>query len=63
MVMFLRAPAYLKKPFSENQYAAPSTSTAAFCPINPQLVPTCVKPKVNGGPIKRIVNKAVSVQT
>ncbi len=41
-------PAYLKKPFSDIQYAAPSTSTHAFCPTNPQLVPTCANANVNG---------------
>jgi len=54
---------YLKKPLSDIQYAAPSTSTAAFLPINPQLVPTCSKANVKGVPTKRMVNKAVSVQT
>jgi len=42
------APAYLKKPFSENQYAAPSTSTTAFLPASPQLVPACTKANVKG---------------
>ena len=55
-------PVYLKKPFSDIQYAAPSTSTAAFIPINPQLVPTCSKANVKGAPTKRIVNIEVSVQ-
>ena len=56
-------PAYLKKPFSDIQYAAPSTSTHAFCPASPQLVPTCAKAKVKGWPTKRWVNNAVSVHT
>ena len=56
-------PAYLKKPFSDIQYAEPSTSTHAFCPTNPQFVPTCEKANVNGDPTNLCVNKAVSVQT
>ena len=42
--------------------ALKSISTTAFCPINPQLVPTCWNEKVNGGPTNFIINKAVSVQ-
>ena len=44
------------------QYATPSISQQAFCPINPQLVPTCSKPNVKGAPTNFIVYNALSVQ-
>ena len=53
---------YLKKPFSDIQYAAPSTSTAAFLPINPQFVPTCWNEKVKGAPTNLMIKRDVSVQ-
>jgi len=37
--------------------------TAAFLPINPQLVPTCSKPNVKGAPTNFIVYNALSVHT
>ena len=59
----MTVPSNAKKPFGDIQYATPSISTAAFLPINPQLVPTCSKPNVNGAPTNFMVYNALSVQT